>query len=128
MTTMRPSPCVGHTFCTVKLALGSGAAPASTCSRCGTTNGVGVGWYDGLWGERPGDLVEQVGRAFGALQHGIALTIVVIDVHGAEVVLALHDEVDGCGVAFGIADGCGHTVGGIGAPVYAHDFFAWSEP
>jgi hypothetical protein len=61
------------------------------------------------FGERGGDLVEVVLGAGVADHHREAFAVVVVDVHGAYVVLGLHKEVDGvaCGGRDGVVQGLG---------------------
>ena len=92
--------------------------------------GVGGGLFAGLFGflgERGGDLVEVVLLAVVADEDGVALAVVVVDVDGLDVVLGLHQQVDGLFARFGLVDGIAETVGREGAAVDGDEFLARCE-
>jgi len=55
--------------------------------------------------QRSGDVIEIVGSSGDALERGIALASVVVDVGMDDVLVGLQDEVDGLGAGLGVVNG-----------------------
>src|SRR6202012_4782173 len=81
----------------------------------------------GFIGERSGDLVEEVLLAVVADEDGVALAVVVVDVDGLDVVLGLHEEVDGLFICFGRVDYIAQAIGGEGAAVDGDELLTGRE-